>query len=116
MTRGACLIAVLLLLLPGIAGAQEDRITTRGDFLDRVAGRPLSRLGIGIRVTPGGQITGNAFGATVTGSWEWSGRMFCREMAWGSRSWDRECQAVFLREGRVYFQARDGDSVYLNLP
>lgn len=106
---------IALLIIPHGATAQETSITDRATFVDRVADRELTRLGIGVRVTPGGQITGRAYGTAVTGTWEWRGRQFCREMQWGSRRWADSCQSVYIRDGRVYFQPRSGDSVYLNL-
>lgn len=110
----ASLIAAALVAAPVAAPATTDeRITSRSEFVDRVANRKLSRLGVGVRVTPGGRIEGSAWGTAVTGTWDWRGNRFCREMQWGDRSWDDSCQAVIIREDRVYFQPSSGSSVYL---
>jgi len=110
----ASLIAAAFVGTPlAAASSTDERITTRAEFVDRVANRNLSRLGVGVRVTPGGQIEGSAFGTPVTGSWDWRGNRFCREMKWGDRSWEDSCQAVVIRENRVYFQPSSGSSVYL---
>lgn len=109
------LIASLLLLSPATAIAQDRQITSRSEFVSKVANRDLTRLGIGVRVSPGGQISGSAFGTKLTGTWNWDGRVFCREMQWGQRTFDYSCQSVILRDDRVYFQPRSGNAVYLNL-
>ena len=98
--------------------AAQERISTRDQFVSRVADRQLSRVGIGVTVTQDGRISGSAFGTGVTGSWDWSGAFFCRKMEWGSRSWDRSCQAVQIDGDRVYFigDKGRGSQVYLNLP
>ena len=114
MVRVLALLA-LSVFLPAPAFAEQTSITDRATFVDRIANRDLTRLGIGVRVTPGGEIDGDAFGAPVTGTWEWRGRQFCREMQWGDRTFGDSCQSVHIRDGRVYFQPSSGNSVYLNL-
>ncbi|MBJ3764130.1 dihydrodipicolinate reductase [Maribius pontilimi] len=114
MLRHLLLVAMTLGPLPALAN--QTTITDRATFVDRIANRNLSRLGVGVTVTPGGRIEGSAFGTAVTGTWEWRGRQFCREMQWGDRTWDDSCQSVHVRDGRVYFQPSSGSSVYLNLP
>ncbi len=109
--------AILLLLTLPAAAQTFERLTDRAAFLDAVAGRTLTRLGIGLQVTPGGDITGRAFGGRVSGAWEWRDGFFCREMRWGSRSWDWNCQAVYLGGGTVRFVADrgQGDTADLGL-
>lgn len=108
-------LVLIALALPATA---QERLSSREQFVSRVADRELTRLGIGVSVTGDGRIRGSAFGTPVTGSWDWSGAFFCRTMEWGSRSWGRSCQAVQIDGGRVYFIADKGrgSQVYLNLP
>ncbi len=102
-------LAFLAILLALPAAAQDlARVAERQAFLDAVAGRDLSRLGITVQVQPDGRITGSAFGAPVTGSWEWQDGFFCREMSWGPREWARNCQAVYLGGDTVRFIADRG--------
>ena len=108
--------ALLCLALP--ASAQDlTRVTDRAAFESRVIGQDLSRLGITVRVRPGGVIAGSAFGGEVTGSWDWQDGFFCREMSWGSRSWDWNCQAVYIGVDTVRFIADrgQGDSADLTI-
>ncbi len=47
-------------------------------FVQITSRRALTRFGMNVDVSPGGQISGRAFGYPVTGAWQWSGSNFCR--------------------------------------
>lgn len=111
-------LSALLLALALPAAAQDlARVTDRQAFLSRVGGQDLSRMGITVQVQPDGSITGSAFGAPVTGSWEWTEGFFCRQMSWGPREWERNCQAVYTDGATVRFVADrgEGDTADLTL-
>lgn len=110
-------LLVLMFIWPLAAASQESgqQIVDRAAFVETVAGRNLSRLGIGIQLSPDGTISGRAYGAEVSGSWRWEGSRFCREMRWGDRTFEDACQSVILRGERVYFRPESGDAVYLVL-
>ena len=86
------LAAILTALLSGPALA--ERITSRDAFLSLVDQRRLTTIGVTLVVTPDGRIGGSAFGSDVRGDWTWDSGWFCRTLAWGSRSWPRNCQLV----------------------
>lgn len=111
------LFPILALVALPAAAQNLYRVTDRAVFLDRVEGRTLSRLGIGVEVTREGSISGRAFGGRVTGSWEWQDGYFCREMSWGNSSWDWNCQAVYIGGDTVRFVADrgQGDTADLSL-
>ena len=111
----AALFALILIAVPAAA---QERISERSQFVSRVGGKSLTRLGVEVTVTPGGGIAGSAFGRSVEGTWDWTGSHFCRAMNWGSRSWSRSCQVVQIDGDRVYFidDKGRGDSVWLSLP
>ena len=92
LSRPSLLAAALLALT--VAPALAERITSRDDFVQAVDQRRLTTLGVALVVTPGGRIGGSAFGSDVTGDWTWDKGWFCRTLAWGSRSWPRNCQLV----------------------
>lgn len=85
----------------GAAAADYVRITSETEFAALVRQHRLERIGISLTLTPDGAISGRAFGKPVTGSWVWKGGFFCRDLAWGERSFARNCQEV----------ARDGDAL-----
>ncbi|TRD22247.1 dihydrodipicolinate reductase [Palleronia caenipelagi] len=118
MTR--LLLLIWIALFPAYGAGQANqmvRINDAKEFREQVAGRDLTRTGITMRVEPGGVLTGRAFGGRVTGRWTWESGYFCREMRWGGRSWDWNCQAVFLGADTVRFIADrgKGDSADLSL-
>lgn len=47
-----------------------------------------------LSVLPDGTIMGRAAGRDVTGSWSWIDGYFCREMFWGKREIEYNCQLV----------------------
>lgn len=102
----------LLCLTFGVSGwpvlAAADRITSREGFLSAVEGKALSRLGITLIVSPGGEIGGRAFGSGVSGSWDWQAGWFCRTLAWADRQWPRNCQLVQIDGNRIIFTADKG--------
>ncbi len=105
------LIAALLISMPLVASAQEYRpVTDRAAFLNLVEGRSLTKrlLGVALNVAGDGQIAGDAMGGTVTGSWTWQDRYFCREMAWGSRVFPQNCQTVEVNGDLLRFTADQG--------
>ncbi|MBN2905326.1 MAG: dihydrodipicolinate reductase [Rhodobacteraceae bacterium] len=75
-------------------------IESRSGFLGLVDGRSLTRTGVSLAVTPGGEIIGQAFGRPITGAWRWDGRYFCRDMSFGTRKLGQNCHLVQVR-GRV---------------
>ena len=84
--------------LPAAAEGFEP-VTEEQQFLNLIKGRELrlALFGVGLRVLPDGQITGQALGTPVTGQWSWQGGYFCREMKWGARPIPPNCQLVEAR-------------------
>jgi hypothetical protein len=102
-------IVVLLATLVSPALADEyTRVTDRGDFVTLVGGKSLTSLGVTLRVSPSGSISGRAFGSTVTGAWTWNNGYFCRTLKAGSKVFARNCQVVQQKAGRVRFIADKG--------
>lgn len=83
------------------ATADYARVSDQSVFNQLVVGRDLTRMGITVRVTPSGEITGRAFGKPVNGSWTWRDGFFCRDLSWGDTEFGYNCQEV----------ARNGDSI-----
>ena len=99
--KAAALAAIISLFPASYALADFQQIAEKDDFLDAVSDRDLTRLGVRLTVTPGGDIRGRAFGRDVTGNWRWEGNYFCRELYFGSDPLEPNCQLV----------ARNGDTL-----
>lgn len=103
MIRKRLIAAVLSLGLAAPAAAEGfARISEREAFLQTVDGKELryGMFGIRLKVLPDGRIDGSAMGWDVTGSWEWRGGYFCREMDWSGKVIPMNCQLVETRGGR----------------
>jgi hypothetical protein len=102
-------IVVLLATLISPAMADDyTRVTDRGDFVTLVGGKSLTSLGVTLRVSPSGSISGRAFGSTVSGSWTWNNGYFCRTLKAGSRSFALNCQVVQKKGKLLRFIADKG--------
>jgi len=115
-----CVVATAVgaALLPQIAMAEGFKpVRSEQTFESLVEGRDLRRFGITLQVRGDGLIEGRALGREVTGAWRWKDGYFCREMAWGSRELDPNCQAVLFdgRSLRFVADQGEGDSADLRL-
>jgi len=102
-------------LAPLSAAADTQRVTSEAEFVRMVEGRTLSTLGVKLRVTPEGRITGRAWGRDVTGTWRWQGDYFCREMTFGDKPVEADCQVVAREGDRLRFIAERGQGQQANL-
>ncbi|PKP84258.1 MAG: dihydrodipicolinate reductase [Alphaproteobacteria bacterium HGW-Alphaproteobacteria-2] len=73
-----------------------------------VEGRTLSTLGVKLEVTPEGRISGRAWGRDVTGTWRWTDGYFCREMTFGEKPVEADCQVVRQEGEALRFIAERG--------
>lgn len=76
-------------------------VTDRDTFIELVSTRELRHpFGIRLIVSPDGQISGNAMGWPVSGTWNWTDGFFCREMEWSGTPIPFNCQLVEVEAGR----------------
>jgi len=109
------LVLLGLLAAPVAAKAEFAQVTERERFVSLIEGRDLTRFGIRLEVTPGGQIEGRAFGRDVTGAWRWAQGYFCRDLYWGSMELGANCQAVRQRGNTLRFISDQGNGRYADL-
>ncbi|MDO5756578.1 MAG: dihydrodipicolinate reductase [Rhodobacterales bacterium] len=83
-------------------------VENRAAFVQIISGRDLRRLGINVSVTPQGQISGRAFGYPVSGTWQWQGSYFCRDLHWGADHLGSNCQTVRISGDTIRFTADRG--------
>lgn len=103
--------AIMLSLLPAVAAAQDYvRVSDEGTFLDLMGQGDLTHMlyNITVKVMPDGQITGDALGWPVSGSWSWQDGYFCRAMDWGGDEIPYNCQLVEQKGDLVRFTVDQG--------
>lgn len=113
------LIAIAALMMTAGAAQAFERVSDLSTFNSLLAGKQL-RLGIyglTLNVTPNGQITGQAVGYGVTGSWDWQDGYFCRQMDWSGTEIPYNCQLVEVRGSQIRFitDRGAGDNAVFNL-
>ncbi|WP_103332161.1 dihydrodipicolinate reductase [Pseudotabrizicola formosa] len=97
------LFAVLMVILPGLAQANDySPVRDKDQFLSLVKDKDL-RIGLynlTLKVTPDGKINGTALGWAISGTWRWEDGYFCRDMDWSGYAIPFNCQLVETRDGR----------------
>ena len=98
-----------LAFLPTLTLAQSGLwINKEERFLEIIDGKKLKRFLIELSVEKDGTIYGTGAGRPVTGSWQWSGEYFCRNLIWGEKDLGTDCQKIELRGQKLYFIANQG--------
>ena len=111
------LLTIVLLSIMGAGAAASSElapIKERDLFIDYIDGRNLTiRLyGLTLNVTDDGRIEGRAIGRPITGTWSWQDGYFCREMVWGERPIEYNCQLVEASGSTMRFTTDRGDGNY----
>lgn len=115
----AILALAILPAFPAFADGFVD-VKEEKAFRSLVEGRDL-RMGLfsmTLQILPDGQITGNAMGWPVMGTWEWKDGYFCRQMDRGGMEIEYNCQLVEVRNGkrlRFTVDKGEGDSAAFDL-
>jgi hypothetical protein len=77
-------------------------VATAGQFLDLVAGRPITFAnGAVLEARPDGTVGGLVDGVAPTGSWRFDGGRFCRTVTLGARALPEVCNAVEVKETQI---------------
>ncbi|QYX57050.1 dihydrodipicolinate reductase [Roseovarius sp. SCSIO 43702] len=91
------------------------KINDKARFVSLIQGRNLTRFGINLVVTPGGDIRGRAFGRDVSGDWMWKSGYFCRDLYWGGKDLGANCQAVAVQGNTLRFISDRGKGEFADL-
>lgn len=112
----AFVLAVAATLIASGASAEGfQTVRDQSTFLSVISDKHLKRFGITLKVAPSGEITGRAFGTTVSGAWRWQDGYFCRDLFFGERDLGPNCQLVLVNGDTVRFVADEGDGDYADL-
>lgn len=114
MLRIAAVCSIAFAIAPVTAQAFQ-KLTEKANFVQAVQNKELTRMGIGLDVTPDGKIIGRAFGRDVRGNWTWQDGYFCRDLYWGQRDLGYNCQEVKLHGETIRFTSDKGTGQFADL-
>ena len=100
--------AMVATVLPQIASADLKRVESRGEFVQLVEGKTLSRPLVRLNVSSDGSIKGRGATWDVTGKWSWENGLFCRDINWGGDDLGYNCQVVQANGTSMRFIADQG--------
>ena len=100
--------SVVICLAGGVSANSFQQVTEEAEFVALVSGKELTRFGIKLGVAADGQITGKAFGQTVSGAWNWNSGLFCRDLSFGNRDLGPNCQVVQIDGSTIRFISDQG--------
>lgn len=99
----------LLAEAPKVGAPKHTPITSPGQFLDAVAGKPITYdNGAVLVANPDGTLGGTIDGQPAAGRWTFSGGQLCRAMALGGAQFPEVCNLIEVGEGVVRFLNLDG--------
>ena len=113
MTRALTLSPLLLAtVLAACASAPPpgfEPITTAGQFVDKVAGRPITFENGGVLIArPDGSFGGDFAGQTPTGNWAFTNGQLCRTVRIGTQQFPEVCNLLETKPGTIRFFNPDG--------
>lgn len=92
-----------------VIASDFQRIEDRDNFVSLIKDRDLTRLGIRLKVSQDGQISGRAFGRNVSGDWTWNRGYFCRDLMVNGAILDAgNCQVVQVKGDTLRFTSDMG--------
>ncbi len=112
MLKSLCL-AVAAAAIAGCAPAPDkpafQLITTPGQYIELVAGRPITFDNGGVLITnPDGSIGGDFNGVAPQGRWSFESGQLCRTVTIGTEQFPEVCQNVEVGTDTVRFLNADG--------
>lgn len=96
------------------------RLTTREEFVEAFADKPLVDKGIRFTITADGQISGSVDEQQFWGTWYWSDGYFCRTVCLDGEDLGLDCEVIEQCGDEMRYTRKKGDGnasiVTINLP
>ena len=92
------LILAFIVFSVGSSPTEANQITTKDEYLSKVAGRKLTADWGWVIVEKDGSLSGKAGSRVLKGSWYWKDRFWCRVLLdQDGKEGDEDCQVVSLK-------------------
>lgn len=92
--------------------ASAEDIESKTKFLEMVVGKKLVQDTTWVRILKDGMVEGKGPEAgDISGSWEWDGKYYCRDIVIDDVPLPRDCQAVSIIGDTVTFTHKDGSGI-----
>ncbi len=101
-------------VLFGLAVTQvsADEIDNKEKFSELVVGKKLVQENTWVRILKDGVVEGQGPKAgDISGSWEWKGKYYCRDLVIDDVPLPHDCQAVSIEGDTVTFTHKDGSGI-----
>ncbi|WP_170468193.1 hypothetical protein [Ruegeria arenilitoris] len=104
-------LAALVLGLAATSVVAEE-IEDQQKFIDLVVGKKLVQGETWVKILKDGKVEGQGPKAgDISGTWEWKGRYYCRNINIEEVAMPRDCQVVTIDQDKVTFTHKEGIGV-----
>ena len=101
------IIAACLFITAPLSAADYKQITKKADFMKIAVDKNLVAKWGWIRAGSDGRMTGKTGGDSISGTWQWKGRYFCRKITFGDTN-RSGCISVHVSGDDIVFILDEG--------
>lgn len=103
--NNACIAAVAAVSFSATTSIAQDftRITSKADFTKVAVNKKLVANWGWVRSGSDGRVTGVSDGDSISGTWTWQGRNYCRDITFGSTRTGFGCIAVYVSGDNIVY-------------
>lgn len=106
------LVSWMALFGLAVTQASAEEIESKNKFLELVADKKLTQGETWVKILKDGVVEGKGPEAgKISGTWEWKGKYYCRDIVIDDVPLPHDCQAVSITGDSVTFAHKDGSGI-----
>ncbi|WP_170334342.1 hypothetical protein [Ruegeria arenilitoris] len=110
--RSFQLMSLVVVLGCAVTQASAEEIESKHKFMELVVGKKLVQGQAWVKILKNGVVEGKGpEGGSISGSWEWKGTHYCRDLVIDGVPLPHDCQVVSLADDSVTFTHKDGSGI-----